>query len=84
MHVIGVAQVCSQSGLGGLVLQITSQIGSPQSAAQMLFLVTEEVLGYVVGALDDRHDLSLLVAPGRVAEQVLPVTIKIFHNDDAG
>ena len=28
-YIIGVAQVGGQSGLGGLVLQITSQIGSP-------------------------------------------------------
>ena len=50
----------------------------------MLFLVPEEVLGYVVGALDDCHNLSLLVAPGRVAEQAFPITIEIVHDNRAG
>ena len=35
-HIIGVAQVGGQSGLGGLVLQIASQIGPSQTAAQTM------------------------------------------------
>jgi hypothetical protein len=44
---------------------------------------SKKSLWYVVGALDDRHDLSLRVAPSGVAEQAFPVPIEIVHNNRA-
>jgi hypothetical protein len=50
-NILGVTQIGGQGGLGGLVLQIASEVSPSQSAAQVLFFVTEEVLGHIVGAL---------------------------------
>jgi len=80
----GSTRIGGQSRLSRLILQVASQIGSPQSATQVLFLVTEEVLRHVVGSLDDCHNASLLIAADRVSEQAVPVTIKIFDNDGTG
>ncbi len=83
-NIIGVTQIGNQGGLDGLVLQVTSEVRPPESTAQVLFFVTEEVLGYIVGARDDRHDPSLLIAPDRMAEQVGGVTIERLPNDGVG
>ena len=82
--IIRVAQIGSQSCLGRLILEVTPQIGSPQSATQVLLLITEEVLRDVIGSLDDCHNRSLFIAADRVSEQVRPVTIEVFYNNGTG
>ena len=59
--VLGVAQVGDQSGLSGLLLEVTGQMRSTQSAAQVLLVATEQVLDDVVGARHDREDAAVLI-----------------------
>lgn len=63
-HIVGVSEVLNQGGLCWLLGEVVTEMRPTESTAQPLLALAEEVLGGVVGALDEAEDRTVLVVQG--------------------
>ena len=60
-NVVQIVQVCVQGDLGWLVQHVAPQVRAAQPPQQLARGLGERVLGWVVRALHDQHDVALAV-----------------------
>ena len=65
----------------GLVLHGPTEVGIPQAPTQAALVAGEEVLGGIVGALDDRHGASALVVCDGMPEELVAIAVQIAQHD---
>jgi hypothetical protein len=73
-YVVGVSKVGDQGSLGGLVFEVTAEVGAAEAPSQVLFFSSEIVLGFVVGSLCDGDDRAVLISDHGVAEEVVTIS----------
>jgi len=83
-HVVGPAQIGNVGGLGGLLFHVSAEVGPSDSSAEPLLLVAEEMLGDVIGPLDDRDDVPVFVSKHGMAEEPVGVALEVVDDDDVG
>ena len=64
--------------------EVAGEMGAADAATQGAFLLPEEVLEDVIGAVNDAKDLALVIASNRVSEQMSPMSIESFENNALG
>lgn len=77
-------EVLDKENLCGLEFEVAGEMGAADAAAQGAFLLPEELLEDVVGAVNDAEDMALGVAPNRVSEQMRPMSIESVENNALG
>ena len=68
-------EVLDKENLCGLEFEVAGEMGAADAAAQGAFLLPEELLEDVVGAVNDAQDVALAVTSNRVSEQMSPMSI---------
>ena len=80
----GVAEVGHEGGLDRLLLEVSAEVGSANASAKQLLAGTEEMLGGVVGPLDDEQDVAVFVSDGGMSEEVVAVLVEVSEDDGIG